>query len=743
MLVDDRAAVAALPRVAETGTRVRWYIGWREERDARFALDLLKAFLGRSYALMKEPARVLHPEDAVEQAFADEFGDRAFVIEVRPEHREAARNRLLVMAKSIAARPVRQTRRLRSVGRLLRDVEFAIQQGDDTAASSSIEELRSGGHLDPANIEYLTLRRHAARGAWLEILEHPDLRRLLDLGPPKRACEAIIQAAYHHIFCPGGVVPAADEWLRRLETTVFPVFATAFRSARGLSALEADACFAVLPIFRSQPRDEAVDHALQRLAQAGWLEVVAVVEAAWALQAPAGPKEALEQLLQHAVLAAPTSRHWSDEASEAYNGDDVDLAYRLALQAKPDRMRAMMLVRCAQAMGDAEATLEALGAWENLGTDEQRVASEQGRMRDFVARLYDRIGQPLNAIAPGGEDSVETARPVPAVPVDGWRGWFQRLRAETPWPGATSAADVGQRTWSTEGVLGNPEAVSEVVNTIESTLPAWAAEAMRNSLPFLQESFVTDVLDTRAAAIVASLFDVLATDDAHTLPSCQALVQLARSRLSCNANTSQYAQTVDAVVGAVESVASPVSLPAQINALEMLVGTPCPAPLIRQNAAIRLLQCSARWWKRFAKESRSLLRCLASELEASSALVDTEDAGQNEVQDEDPWRHLEDKHVAIYSLDEAALARTARALREACPTVRVITFADHVATSPMQDAAKRADIFVIATKAATHAATTFIEKFVESGRISYATGKGSSSLLGAVRRWIDANPAVG
>lgn len=95
-----------------------------------------------------------------------------------------------------------------------------------------------------------------------------------------------------------------------------------------------------------------------------------------------------------------------------------------------------------------------------------------------------------------------------------------------------------------------------------------------------------------------------------------------------------------------------------------------------------------------------------------------------------------DKYVAIYSLDEAALARAERALQDACPGVRVAVFAEHVATAPMQDAAKRADLFVIATKAATHAATTFIEKFIDSDRVAYATGKGSTSLLNAVRTWL-------
>src|SRR5207237_10078896 len=105
--------------------------------------------------------------------------------------------------------------------------------------------------------------------------------------------------------------------------------------------------------------------------------------------------------------------------------------------------------------------------------------------------------------------------------VDSWPAWLRRLRAEPAWPAAVVAADAGRRDWSVEDILQVPEALTEVIGVVESTLPEWGKEALRNSLPFLLECFVRES-DPRAAALVGSLFNVLITDESLTIPSVEA-----------------------------------------------------------------------------------------------------------------------------------------------------------------------------------------------------------------------------
>jgi hypothetical protein len=725
-LVDERAPVAMLPRVDEHG-HVRWYVGWRGEGDARFARDLLAAFLGRTYADLRDPPRLVAPSDPVETVFCDEFAGNALVVKVSQERRATVRARLVTMARCLLARPTRRASRLRSVGRILRDVEFALQQGDGASASAAIEELRAGGHLDAANIEFLNFRKWAAERAWTRILSHPELPHLMEVAAPRRAREAVIQAIYHTVLAPQGVLPNAEEWLRRLEHDVLPVYSPVFGSTRGFTVPEAAVCLAALPLVRRQPRDEAVDRALSQLEDAGWNEAAVLVRQAWDLRQPAGG--VTEPVIG---IPQPAALSWQDRAAVALGDDEVDLAYQFALAAERSRDRALMLVRCAVIMGDADATLEALSAWEALGADERAVAVTRGRVSAFVNRLYERAGR-LTAPSPVPVD-VPPARP---IAVGGWKEWFRRLRDADPWPGATSSADAGQRTWAVASILDDQETVSEIVATIGATLPPWAADALRLSLPFLQEAFVTTPLDPRAVTMVDSLFDLLATDESHSVPTCEALIAMANGRVSLGATKTRYGEMLDAVVAAVHAVGSPSVLPTLIRALEMLIATPSVDGMRRQDAAIRLLHCTIRWWHRVSRAEQLLLGALASELDVQAALTPPEVAPDESAVD-DPWDLLKDKYIAFYSLDASALKRTAQLLQQLCPSVRIATFEEHVATTPMQEAAKRADLFVLATKSAKHAATTFIETFLDSGRVAYATGKGSSSMVQAVRAWLGA-----
>ncbi len=67
-----------------------------------------------------------------------------------------------------------------------------------------------------------------------------------------------------------------------------------------------------------------------------------------------------------------------------------------------------------------------------------------------------------------------------------------------------------------------------------------------------------------------------------------------------------------------------------------------------------------------------------------------------------------------------------------------MVFKEHAGGLPaMREAARNADLFVIVTGAAKHAATTFIEtNRPKELPTVYPKGQGSSSILTAIRSWI-------
>jgi hypothetical protein len=77
---------------------------------------------------------------------------------------------------------------------------------------------------------------------------------------------------------------------------------------------------------------------------------------------------------------------------------------------------------------------------------------------------------------------------------------------------------------------------------------------------------------------------------------------------------------------------------------------------------------------------------------------------------------------------ESAARRAAETLRRLVPTIRVETTADHSGNDRLADLSRGADVFVLVTAAAKHAATDFIEDH-RHGPTVLVNSKGASAIL--------------
>ncbi|WBB72594.1 protein DpdD [Micromonospora sp. WMMD1128] len=99
--------------------------------------------------------------------------------------------------------------------------------------------------------------------------------------------------------------------------------------------------------------------------------------------------------------------------------------------------------------------------------------------------------------------------------------------------------------------------------------------------------------------------------------------------------------------------------------------------------------------------------------------------------------------VLLYSLDEGALRRASSVLERFAPALNVQLSNDHVGSRQLKQWVQRADIIVMATRCATHAATGFIRSTARpDARIREAEGAGSASLLRAVTAALSESGAI-
>jgi hypothetical protein len=88
--------------------------------------------------------------------------------------------------------------------------------------------------------------------------------------------------------------------------------------------------------------------------------------------------------------------------------------------------------------------------------------------------------------------------------------------------------------------------------------------------------------------------------------------------------------------------------------------------------------------------------------------------------------------ILLYSLDEGCLLRVGQAAGMQWPLARVNVSADKVGNSALRQHARNADLIVMATRRAAHAATGFITDSADKALIRYADGCGSASMMRAV-----------
>lgn len=192
-------------------------------------------------------------------------------------------------------------------------------------------------------------------------------------------------------------------------------------------------------------------------------------------------------------------------------------------------------------------------------------------------------------------------------------------------------------------------------------------------------------------------------------------------------------------MSAIQGVESPSIADVALEAIEILISLPCPDTRERQQFVLHASTLFQRWYRRIDVAQFALLRSYGDELGLTGTIPEQ---NQNTGLDQEvsEWKALDGKKIALYSLQESALRRVARVISDLCPGARIHTFQDHVGGSPaLRAASTTSDIFVLATAAAKHSATIFIEACRPKSLVTlYARGQGSASMLDALRQFLAA-----
>lgn len=162
-----------------------------------------------------------------------------------------------------------------------------------------------------------------------------------------------------------------------------------------------------------------------------------------------------------------------------------------------------------------------------------------------------------------------------------------------------------------------------------------------------------------------------------------------------------------------------------LDIVDSLVLSACPDEAARQQLSCRLLTPLSRHSERLDPADIAFARVLDGELGLG---LPWQTDQNDENTDSEAW-YAADVNVLLYSLDEKVVGRVTEQLRSIAPNARVTTSSDHVGSARLRQWVQNADLVVLITRCAKHAATGFISAHTSSEKIAYVDGSGSASLL--------------
>jgi hypothetical protein len=693
------------------GSTVDWYGLAFDDRQLTALGESLTAFVGPTYTTFRGEVARLDPTDPIDTAVRTLTDGRAF--KFRGEDPKDIWRVLERMRRVWERRGARAQVTPRPVARLLRDFYMALRARDENAAGASLLILREGGHLDGVNHLYLQMQFLSAFHRWGEITGHPQLPDVLRLRRPMAVTEAILQAVYNlHLSRfedPIDPRQAADAF----RAEVLPRYPSLFGIRAGMRSGQAVKLFMLLAVTAVPAnlalRDELLGIEGLDASDTAYLSQLAQL---------AGPTPQPVVITDHLAAGADAARV-----------NDYDRAFALGRAAPPSVARARLLCECAFELGTLDARSQAIDAVRGLGEAERGEFLSRRMNQQLWDSLREVTGQ-------GTGDAIH----LPTLPGD-WCAWVEHLDRHNGGEGSREIARRGASEWSVEEFARSGGA-ERFVRQLGGNRSQAAERALRESLPHLLAFFEGDSAwpNPHFRRVYRALIDLLFFSTEGGRADLTVFSDLLDGVLVHGVGAaSDFVELVTFATELWTRVAAPTTVDWGIEVVDLLVAHPCPDPPSRVAFFQAMLDRLLGFARHVTQDQRFLLGLLAADLGVADTYKSyfQGETADHTAEGDDPLAAAGGLSVAAYTLTERAARQFQQALEARAPGVRVSLCHDTVASSRLKQLARQADLFVMTTSSAKHAATICIEANRPNDRpLLRPVGRGAASMLRAVREYL-------
>lgn len=677
----DPPGPVVLPAVVERNTH--YFAMAFTAVQSRALRELLQSHVGTTWTDFDgQSVHGRTSDDPLEQAVVAFAQDSRHVYRFRVAEaaRVVVRDSIEALLKSVISAPRRRARLALPLGRMIADMNDACAAGAQDAANKAYATLAADHRISEANRLFLEVQLLAAFGRWTELGEHPSLDVLLKLPRPSLASDALAQLAMSRLPDPptmSAFEPIGTDFGSLIESV------SAIRSAAGTR-------YYTLWALAAGESPGLLRH---RLAEAGWSDdpkIIALLSAT-PVHGDGTITPPLKDLRRDVKQSIEEGRF--DTAVELLSElptDIVDLPAVLEAVSRTLTEKALTLLERHRAAHGDETIHRALPP------------TRQANRSIEAQALPDKLTELFSVTSPQRVEELDAAIRRTGV-------------AELRTPGGTSAAceAIGQVSAS-EAPRHLSHGLDICIDLVRDLKASEASAADIRSLGYqvLELWAYHDYTgDRHRAARIANLAGDLA-ELGLGMPGFDEVIELVR------AGWAPFLTDAD--------------LPMGLDLLEQLIAyRPDRSSALDRLAVPMLSRVGPHNTKRIPTAALAVAVDLAPTfgLEIEPAL--------RQFQEAQPTGTIRPGlKIGLYSLHEHALERTAKILRQRHPGLEVVACADRVSTEALRNAARSADLFVVMDRAAAHAATNALKRERKTAPISYAAGKGSTSMIEAAEAWL-------
>jgi hypothetical protein len=676
--------VGFLPRLTSRG--LFWYAFAPTTRERRELLDLLDAWVGPTFTDLPRSRGRLYPADPFDAPLAtSEVVPLRFEVLPRgnANSRNEVRKALLVMSRLIWRRPLSEFDAPRTTVEVLDDLGHAISANDQRLARLCLRELETTADLDQSNLTFLRLRVLGALEDWDGVLDDRDLEHVLQLRRPLGITRVLQRAVYERFLIHADLSGSAEALKEAAE--IIPLHFRALTTG-------------AVTVTRA---GVIVEFLLYHFANA--------------------PSQTLDRLRSEAAAIAPGL------------GDKLS---RLSPSAKPgpnqatEKPEQLGVMRGIEALIDAGEYASAL----ETGLADERNLADAALLLACLREL---------------DDSSQAARVAKYIDEGGFRASLLQgdavVRSDLEWLDTLLLPDrsLGWHKWFGAIAVGDAEAIAEVDLTSASdwdvldsgTVSMLMASLDDEALSRFGEHGGPFMANHRAVfthpsggELCERVLAALALSEKHSAGVRVQTLALLDYLAASEPPTAVLVSALEWVGLILESAVSAISASWAVDILQAATSSP---PIVARDAKLNLF-FRAFELLRPIRSGLSLtdfegLNLVADELGAS--LPDDFESGETDEDPAVPFRHLEGKFVVLYSLTESATTRVAQILRRLIPGIDVRTTSEHDGSTRLGALSANADVFVVVTASAKHAATDFIKEHRGGLPIIQVNSRGSSAIL--------------